>query len=61
MFGLSPTQFEVRKNEIEREIEEARRSGDLPGLQRGAGKMTELFNRYYGRRKKVNQDKPLGG
>lgn len=46
---MSPTQFNVAKARIEKDVERARNAGDLASLQAAAAEQTALFSAYYER------------
>lgn len=45
---MSPTQFAAAKARIEKDVERARKAGDIVGLQAAAAEQTALFSSYYG-------------
>jgi len=45
---MSPAQFEAAKARIEKDVERARKAGDLASLQVAAAEQTALFSSYYG-------------
>jgi hypothetical protein len=46
---MSPTQFEAAKARIEKDVERARKAGDIASLQVAAAEQTALFSSYYER------------
>ena len=44
---MSPTQFEAAKARIEKDVERARKAGDITRLQAAAAEQTALFSSYY--------------
>ncbi len=44
---MSPTQFEAAKARIEKDVERARRAGDIASLKVAAAEQTALFSAYY--------------
>jgi hypothetical protein len=46
---MSPTQFEAAKARIEKDVEQARKAGDIASLQIAAAEQAALFSSYYGR------------
>jgi len=45
---MSPTQFEAAKARIEKDVERARKAGDIASLQVAAVEQAALFSSYYG-------------
>ncbi len=45
---MSPAQFEAAKARIEKDVERARKAGDIARLQVAAAEQTALFSSYYG-------------
>jgi len=45
---MSPTQFEAAKARIEKDVERARKAGDIASLQVAAAEQAALFSLYYG-------------
>jgi len=45
---MSPAQFEAAKDRIEKDVERARKAGDIAGLQVAAAEQAALFSLYYG-------------
>jgi hypothetical protein len=44
---MSPTQFEAAKALIEKDVERARKAGDIASLQAAAAEQAALFASYY--------------
>jgi hypothetical protein len=44
---MSPTQFKATKSRIEKDVERARKTGDLARLRAAAAEQAALFSSYY--------------
>jgi hypothetical protein len=45
---MSPTYFAVRCRDLDKQLEAARKAGDIPTMQRLLGNKTRLFRAMYG-------------